>query len=127
VAAGDDDDRGPSCCSRRASSSGGTSSSLRVSARASGTFGVTTVARGRIRSMSARSASGGQQPRAGLGDHHGVDDDRRALGQRVEARATASMTGASPSIPIFTASTPRSLATARICSATNAGGTGARR
>jgi hypothetical protein len=45
---------------------------------------VTTVARGRISSTSARSSLDLEQPRAGLGHHDRVDDDRRARGQELE-------------------------------------------
>ena len=65
------------------------------SARASGRFGVTTVARGRTRSTQRGLGAAVEQPRAGLGDHHRVDDDRRAAGPAGRApRATASIVAA---------------------------------
>ena len=46
--------------------------------------GVTTVARGRTQLDERGLGVRVEQPRAGLGDHHRVDDDRRAGGQQVE-------------------------------------------
>ena len=86
----------------------------RRATRASGTFGVTTVARGRMQLDAAPLRRRSQQPRAGLGDHHRVEHDRRARpAARRAPAATASIVAPSPSIPIFTASTPMSSATAR--------------
>ncbi len=80
-----------------------------ASTRASGRFGVSTLARGRICSTSARWASGVEQPRAGLGDHHRVDHHgrARAAARRAPRRPRAS-TSAVPSMPTLTASTPMS-------------------
>ena len=87
---------------------------LASSVRASGTFGVRTVALGSNSSMSADRAVGVEQHRPRLGHHHGIDHDRRAVrAARSSASATASIVGRSPSIPILTASTPMSSATAR--------------
>ncbi len=64
----------------------GLDASSPVSAAASGMFGVATVARGRICSISAARASGASSTAPGLGDHHRVDDERRGgveLGQRL--------------------------------------------
>ena len=55
-----------------------------ASTRASGRFGVSTLARGRISRTSGSWASGVEQPRARLGDHHRVHDHRRARGQLIE-------------------------------------------
>ena len=69
-----------------ASSAGVRAALSPASTRASGRFGVTTVARGRISATSAICGVGLEQPRPGLGDHDGVDDDRRARRQERRAR-----------------------------------------
>ena len=80
-----------------------------ASARASATFGVTTVARGSRRSTSASRALGVEQDGAGLGDHHRVDDDGGpGLEERRAPRRRPRSSRRVPSIPIFTASTPMS-------------------
>ena len=63
-----------------------------ASTRASGRFGVITLARGRICSTSARCASGVEQPRARLGDHHRVETTGVPGGSSSSAPATASVT-----------------------------------
>ena len=58
-----------------------------ASTRASGRFGVITVARGSRSSTSAGAGVVVEQHRAGLGDHHRVDHDRRAGLEQVERLA----------------------------------------
>ena len=113
VPAGDDDARAGRARGRRARAPRRRASSAPApaSTRASGRFGVTTVARGSDQLDAARRcASSVEQPRAGLGDHHRVEHDRRArpAARRAPARPPRS-SRPSPSIPIFTASTPMSL------------------
>ena len=55
-----------------------------ASTRASGRFGVITVARGSSALDERRAGVVVEQHRAGLGDHHGVDHDRRAGLEQVE-------------------------------------------
>ena len=86
-----------------------------------------TVARGRISRRSASTASSGEQARAGLRDHHRVGTIGVPAGSSSSAAATVSIVATSPSIPIFTASTPRSSATARIWPAMISGATAAPR
>ena len=86
----------------------------RRSTRASGRFGVITVARGSSSLDDRRAGGVVQQHGAGLGDHHRVEHDRRAgLEQVQRRRAPRARSRPSPSMPIFTASTPMSSATAR--------------
>ena len=85
VAAGDDDDVGPERVQPRASSlRTSLAAAGRASTRASGTFGVITVARGSSSSASAARASSSSSTRARLGDHHGVDHDRGAGLEQVQ-------------------------------------------
>ena len=57
-----------------------------ASTRASGRFGVITVARGSRSSSSAARAPSSSSDGAGLGDHHRVDHDRDARVEQVERR-----------------------------------------
>ena len=76
---------GPSACSARASSSTSSGAAGRRRARAPRAgSGVITVARGSSVSTSARAGGVVEQHGAGLGDHHGVDHDRRAGLEQVE-------------------------------------------
>ena len=62
--------------------------------------GVTTVARGRIRSISAALAFGSRSARAALGDHHRVHDDRRLAHQpeRLRDRVDRRLVGQHPDL-----------------------------
>ena len=83
-----------------------------VSSRASGMFGVTTVASGSSRSTSARRAS----PSSSVAPLSATITGSTTTGAsptRPSASTTASTVATVPSIPIFTASTPMSSATAR--------------
>ena len=95
VAAGDDDGAAARARGPRARELARPSSRRRrpASTRASGRFGRDDRrARQRSASTSASLRVGVEQPRAGLGDHHRVEHDRRAGGQQRRApRATASI------------------------------------
>ena len=93
-----------------------------ASARASGRFGVTTLASGSTRSTSAPRASSSSRLGAALGDHHRIDHDRR-VADKARASTTASIVARVPSIPTFTASTPMSAATAATWATMTSGGT----
>ena len=108
---------------RRAASSMSASVATGRSARAAAScrLGVTTSASGSIRSMSAVRASGWSSGAPDLA----IMTGSRTIGARARSRsrsATASTIGAVDSIPILTASAPKSPSTASICSATNSGG-----
>ncbi len=124
VASGDDDDGagrvrglpGPAaraaCSGRGAGPSpspppGGARATI---ARASGRFGVTTVARGKQAVDQRAPRSGLQQVGTGLGHHHRVDDHghRREPSVVERRRRRPRSSPRSPSIPIFTASMPMS-------------------
>ena len=70
---------GRASCSARASSSTSSLAARPRSTRASGTFGVITVARGSSSVDDRRSRLVVEQHGAGLGDHHRVDDNRHAV------------------------------------------------
>ena len=72
-----------------------------ASSRASGRFGVATVARGRTRSISAALAFGSSSDRPARGHHHG-STTTGASPIRSSASTTASMVGSSPSMPTLT-------------------------
>ena len=86
-------------------------------------FGVTTVARGTSCSRSACSAWGWRR-RAPLSATITGSSTTGASLTRSSASLTAFTDSAEPTMPIFTASTPMSTATARTCSTIVAGGTG---
>ena len=104
--------RGPSAWTRARERLGRRASSpAPASTRASGDVGRDD-GRARQESLAQRVARASSSSRraAGLGDHHRVDHDRRAGGQQVERRGHGlDRLATSPSIPIFTASTPMSL------------------
>ena len=81
--------RGPSAWTARASASPVERRRRPASTRASGRFGVTTVARGRIELDERRLGVLVEQPRAGLGDHHRVE---RRSGCRAGSASSASAT-----------------------------------
>ena len=115
VAAGDDDDLRAERVHRAGELRGrSSSSSSPASARASGRFGVATVARGTSRSTSAACASGVEQARRRTRrPSPGRPPPACPPPAAASASATASIAGTAPTIPIFTASIPRSSATAR--------------
>ena len=97
----------------------------RASTRASGRFGVSTVARGRISSHQRPLRVAG---RAGARPTRRPSPDRpppacRRAARREHGRPRAS-TAAVPSIPTLTASTAMSASTARTCASTISAGTG---
>jgi 1-deoxy-D-xylulose 5-phosphate reductoisomerase len=89
---------------------------------ASGMFGVTTVALRMIMSRSSPTACSSSR-RAPDSDTITGSTTTGASGIRSSALATASIVGWSPSMPIFTASTPMSSATALTCATITSGGT----
>src|SRR5947209_11029922 len=108
-----------SCCS---CASPGGPASRPASTRASGRFGVRTVARGRISSISARSAPGSSSRAPDSATITGSTTTGVPSGSPSIACATASTVSTVPSIPTFTASTPMSSTTARTCASTISGG-----
>ena len=135
VAAGDDDDlrvraRGPPRARLARSSRSPAPLPRRrpgraSSVRASGTFGVRTVALGSSSSIERGPRLGVEQHRPGLRHHHRIEHDRRAARQLVERAAPPPRSSAGrPSIPILTASTPMSSATARTWARMISGGIG---
>ena len=117
--------RGPSAWTARARPSASSARRRPASTRASGRFGRHDRRPRRRRGpTSARCGVAVEQPRARLGDHHRVDDDRRARPEAGRAPRTPPRSSRpTPSIPIFTASTPMSSATARTCATIIAGET----
>src|SRR3954471_8790992 len=94
-----------------------------ASTRASGRFGVITVASGSSRSIIAWRAASSSSTAPDSATITGSITTGTPSSSSSSARATASTVSAVPSIPIFTASTPMSSATARTCSTMNAAGT----
>ena len=92
---------------------------------ASGRFGVSTAARGDQQPLQRVDRVGLDQRRAALRDHHRVDD-QRDLPARAPAStaATVSITAASCSMPVLTASAPISSSTTSICWRMKSGGIG---
>ena len=84
---------------------------------------MTTVARGRMSRTRAVSASSGSSRAPDSATITGSWTTGGSPGSASSAPATASIVAMSPSIPIFTASTPRSSATTRICALMISGGT----
>ena len=84
VPAGDHDRARARARGPRAPAPRPSSASSPASTRASGRLGVTTVARGDDELDERGLGVLVEQPRAGLGDHHRVDDDRRPGRQQVE-------------------------------------------
>ena len=95
VAAGDDHRLRPERADRLGELLRGAASPSPGSSRASGRFGVTTVARGRTPLDQRRLGVRVEQRRAALGDHHRVDHDRRVadeverLDDRLDRRLVA--------------------------------------
>src|SRR3954468_5167913 len=112
----------PSACSARARSSASWSSSP-ASTRASGRFGVITVATGTSSSTMARRAASSSSTAPDSATITGSITTGTRSSSSSSARATASTVSRVPSIPIFTASTPMSSTTARTCSTMNSAGT----
>ena len=113
VAAGDDDRlAAPAPAPRAPAPPGSRPPPAPVSARASGMFGVTTVASGSSRSTSASRASSSSRT-APLSATITGSTTTGASPTSASASTTASTVSAVPSIPILTASTPMSSATAR--------------
>ena len=120
VAAGDDDclrAEGVDC----ACELGSGSASLCASTVASAIFGVTTSVRGSRRSRSALCASSARSG-APLSATITGSSTTGAPCTCFSASITASIVATSPSIPIFTASTPMSSATWRTCSTITSAG-----
>ena len=124
VAAGDDDVRRARARAAPARARSRRASSSPASTRASARFGVMTVARGRICSRSASTASAASRRAPDSATITGSWTTGVPGGSSSSAAATVSIVAMSPSIPIFTASTPRSSATARTCAAMISGATG---
>jgi hypothetical protein len=92
------------------------------SARASGRFGVTTVARGNTRSISAALAFGSNRV-APLSAIITGSTTTGASPTSASASTTAWIVGSSASMPTLTPSTPMSSATARTCATISSGST----
>ena len=93
-----------------------------VSASASGTLGVSKAARGSMCWMNAPMASGSSKRAPPLATITG--SITMGPSNRASSAATASISGAVPSMPVFTTSAPISSSTTRICWRTKSGGTG---
>ena len=93
-----------------------------ASVRASGTFGVTTVARGRSCSISVSRAAGASSSAPDSATITGSSTTGVPDGSSSSAATTASIVSTVPSIPILTASTPMSEATARTWAMMMSGG-----
>ncbi len=94
-----------------------------LSARASGRFGVATVALGRIVAISAWRASASSSSAPDSATITGSTTSGVPAGSSSSALATAATVSALPSIPILTASMPMSEATARTWATIMSGGT----
>src|SRR4051812_29197371 len=90
------------------------------SSAASGRFGVTRVASGRMRSRSDATASAASRRWPCFETNTGSTTSF-GIPTAATVSATAFTIGAEASIPVFAASTPMSCATARICAATVSG------
>ena len=108
---------------RRAASSmsGSVATAMPASAPASWRFGVTTVASGSISLTSAARASGSSSESPDLAIMTGSSTTCPCASARSRP-ATSAMIGAVESMPIFTASAPKSDSTESSCLPTNAGG-----
>ena len=114
---------GPSAWIASASCSGPAPPPSPASWRASGRLGVTTVARGRTRSIKPAFAFGSSST-APLCETITGSTTVGAPRTRSSASTTASIVGSSPSMPTLTPSTPMSPATARTWATIISGGTG---
>src|SRR3954471_2772542 len=116
---------GPSACNARARSSASlpARSASPASTRASGRFGVITVATGSSSSIIARRAASSSSTAPDSATITGSITTGTPSSSSSSALATAATVSRVPSIPIFTASTPMSSATARTCSTMNSAGT----
>ncbi len=95
-----------------------------ASTRASGTFGVITVTRGSSSATIAARAGSSSSTAPDSATITGSSTTGVAGSSRSRARRTACTVSAVPSIPIFTASTPMSSATARTWATMKSPGTG---